>query len=236
MIDANPYLRKVRSFVRRDSRITDSQLKAMNELWPQYGLNLSDSVLNYSQHFKVHDKNLSHLPVFLEIGFGSGQSLFELAKLTPERNYIGVETHKPGIGSLLLNLSREPLNNLKVFYADANDVLMTCIADHSLTGIQIFFPDPWPKRKHHKRRLIQDDFVALLATKLKVDGIIHLATDWEHYAHHMMQVLSNSAMLQNIAGVGRYSSRSEARPILTKFENTGVKLGRKIWELQFKRI
>jgi tRNA (guanine-N7-)-methyltransferase len=172
-------------------------------------------------------------PCILEIGFGSGQSLLEIAKANPQCDFIGVEMYQPGVGSLLLGIEAQGLTNIRVFYADAVEVLRQCIPAASLAGIQIFFPDPWPKRRHHKRRLIQPEFVKALTAKLHPNGIFHLATDWENYAKQMLDVLTSAAELKNLAATGEFAPRSEQRPIVTKFEGRGTRSGRQIWELQF---
>lgn len=226
----NVMMRQVRSFVRRDSRMTDAQKRALDVLMPIVGLKLEDGLVNWTTAFSREAK------INLEIGFGSGYSLLEMAKLCPEDNFIGIETHLPGIGSLLQGIESAELKNIRVYYADAVEVLQRCIPDASLDVVQIFFPDPWPKRKHHKRRLIQEKFVRSILPKLKPNGTIHLATDWQHYAEHMMLVLSNIAELKNIAGVEQYANRSSQRPVVTKFEQRGRQCGREIWELQFERV
>jgi len=223
----NVMMRQVRSFVRRDSRMTDAQKRALDVLMPTLGLKLEDGLVNWTKTFSREAK------INLEIGFGSGYSLLEMAKSCPLENFIGIETHLPGIGSLLQGIESAELKNIRVYYADAVEVLQRCIPDASLDVVQIFFPDPWPKRKHHKRRLIQERFVRSILPKLKPNGTIHLATDWQHYAEHMMLVLSNMAELKNSAGVGQYANRSSQRPVVTKFEQRGRQCGREIWELQF---
>jgi tRNA (guanine-N7-)-methyltransferase len=220
---------RLRSFVRRDGRRTVAQERAYNALWPQFGLQLEQGLIDYSKVFGREG------PRFLEIGFGSGHSLLALAKAHPERDYIGVETHKPGIGALFLGIEVDALTNLRVYDCDVIDILQQCIPDASLDGIQIFFPDPWPKRRHHPRRLIQPEFVALAVSKLKQHGVLHLATDWQHYAVHMMQVVSGEPLLENTAGVSQYAGRSPNRPILTKFERRAEREGRQVWELQLTK-
>ncbi len=221
-------LRRIRSFVRRDSRLTEAQRDALRTLWPQFGLPLTDEPVDF---FTVFHREA---PRILEIGFGSGQSLLATAKAHPGHDFIGIETHQPGIGALLLNIHIEQLTNIRIFYGDAVEVLKQCIPDRSLHGIQLFFPDPWPKRRHHKRRLIQAEFVKLLITKLKQGGELHLATDWQDYAKEMMRVLSDLPELVNRAGAGHFAQRSSQRPIVTKFEGQGKRAGRVIWELQFE--
>jgi tRNA (guanine-N7-)-methyltransferase len=221
-------LRRIQSFVRRDGRMTDAQREVLTSLWPQYGLNIQDGMLDAA---KVFARDTA---VILEIGFGSGQSLLQVAKANPECNFIGIETYQPGIGSLLLGMQIQEISNIRIYYADAVEVLHACIAPASLDGLQIFFPDPWPKRRHHKRRLIQPEFVEMVIKKLKQDGIFHLATDWEHYALQMMRVLSAIPELINVAGPQQFAVRSQQRPIVTKFEQRGHHSGRPIWELQFR--
>jgi tRNA (guanine-N7-)-methyltransferase len=220
-------LRHIRSFVRRDGRMTDAQRRVLIDFWPSCGLNLADGFLDYAKSFS------RSAPCVLEIGFGSGASLLAFAKSNPDTDFIGIEMYQPGVGSLLLGVESEGLTNLKVYYADAVEVIKKCIPDGSLAGVQIFFPDPWPKRRHHKRRLIQPDFVELIVSKLKPSGIFHLATDWEHYGMQMMSVLSAHAGLLNLAGAGKFAARSSQRPVVTKFEGRGTRSGRQIWELSF---
>jgi len=220
-------LRKIRSFVRRDGRMTEAQRLAFTHLWPQFGLSEKNGLLSFATLFQ------REAPLVFEIGFGSGQSLLVAAKQHPDWNFIGVEMHKPGIGALLLHMHEQQVSNIRIFYADAVEVLENAIADASLDIVQIFFPDPWQKRKHHKRRLIQPVFVEKLANKLKPNGILYLATDWEDYAMQMMRVLSAEKKLINTAGTGKFASRSEQRPIATKFEKRGERSGRAIWELCF---
>lgn len=218
--------RRIQSFVRRDGRMTEGQRHAYEKYWPHYGL-ATDKIADFSALFQ------RDAPCVLEIGFGSGQSLLAMAKQYPEQNFIGVETYLPGIGALLHGMELQEVTNIRIFYADAVEILNQCIASESLDTIQIFFPDPWPKRRHHKRRLIQPEFVNLLMSRLKPKGTLHLATDWEHYAKHMMAVLTNANDLENLAGKECYANRSSQRPIVTKFEQRGQRSGRAIWELYF---
>lgn len=220
---------RLRSFVRRNSRKTSTQIRALQEAWPQFGLCLSEGLIDYKKVF------LRQAPCFLEIGFGSGQSLLALAMENRDKNFIGVETYKPGIGALLHGILQHELDNIRVYDQDAVDVLEQVIPNDSLTGIQIFFPDPWQKRRHHTRRLIQQEFVSLIVKKMKMDGTLHLATDWDDYAKQMLKVLSQEKCLTNQAGLQIFSSRSIYRPVMTKFEKRAEREGRQIWELQFKK-
>lgn len=221
-------LRRIRSFVLRTGRMTEGQKRAYNFHWPSKGLELSDGLLDFEQ---VFDRQA---PVVFEIGFGMGDSLAAMALNAPEQNFIGVEVHRPGVGRLMHLIDEAGLQNLRAFCDDAVEVLDRCIADGSLSRVQVYFPDPWHKKRHHKRRLIQPEFVQLLRSKLKVGGILHLATDWENYAEHMMEVMSAAEGYQNQAGVGQYSLRPDFRPV-TKFEKRGERLGHGVWDLLFER-
>lgn len=220
---------RLKSFVRRDGRYTKAQARAHDHCWPRFGLSLSQGLLNFSTIFQ------KEAPIYLEIGFGSGQSLIELAKNHPDKHFIGIETHKPGIGALCLGIETHELTNLRIFYEDAVEVLEQCIPHNSLDGISLFFPDPWQKRKHHARRLIQVPFLNLLIDKLKLSGDLHLATDWEDYAVHMLRVLSQVPRLQNTESDNTFSARSWRRPIVTKFERRAINEGRAIREMQWQK-
>lgn len=229
MAAAEPFFRRIQSFARRDSRMTAAQQRAFERLWLLWGLK-TETILKTASIFG------RQAPCFLEIGFGSGQSLAAIAQQYPAYDFIGIEMFKPGIGALLQQIDLMQLKNVRIYYADAVDVLEKCIPEQSLQGIQIFFPDPWPKTRHHKRRLIQPAFAHLAALKLKQDGIFHLATDWQDYARQMMKVLSAETSLCNMAGSATFGQRSDLRPLVTKFEGRGQKEGRAIWELQFARV
>lgn len=221
--------RLIRSFVRR-GRMTSAQRQALDNLGPAFQLQLDQGLCDFSRIFQ------REAAINIEIGFGSGHSLLAAAKQHPEKNFIGIETHQPGIGTLLQHILLEKMENVRFFHADAVEVLKQCIPDQSIDAIQIFFPDPWPKRRHHKRRLIQTEFVSLMAGKLKLGGTLHLATDWEPYTMQMMRVLSSHPSLKNQMGEGSFADRSTLRPVVTKFENRGKTSGRKIWELRFQRV
>jgi tRNA (guanine-N7-)-methyltransferase len=220
--------RAIRSFVIRAGRMTPGQRRALNELWPQWGLDFSPRPTDPSVWFgDTH-------PVTLEIGFGMGDSLVELATLAPERNFIGIEVHEPGVGRLLMNAREAELTNLRVSRHDAVEVLKHQIIDNSIDRILIFFPDPWHKKRHHKRRLVQAELVELLARKLRPGGRLHLATDWENYAEQMLEVVGASPWFENLDPGGRYSPRPDDRPV-TKFERRGQRLGHGTWDLLFRR-
>lgn len=222
-------LRQVKSFVLRTGRMTPAQRRAYDEAWPHYGLSSSQGLLNLNTVFQ-RDSD-----VVLEIGFGMGDSLIQMAQENPEQDFIGIEVHRPGVGRLLNLISENGLSNVRVFAEDAIEALNVSIADNSLAKVQIFFPDPWHKKKHHKRRIIQADFIQLLRRKLKDGGTIHLATDWQNYAEHMLEVMQNAEGFRNHAADGSYSPRPSFRP-QTKFERRGERLGHGVWDLLFCKI
>ncbi len=225
---AGKYVRRIRSFVKREGRLTKGQAAAIERQWPQLGLALEQRLLNFETVFNNTN------PVTLEIGFGMGHSLVEMAKNAPETNFIGIEVHEPGVGACLMAAEDAGVTNLRLFNDDAVEVLEQCIADESLQQVQIFFPDPWHKKRHHKRRLIQPEFVAHLCKKLKPNGVIHLATDWENYAEHMLEVLSGEPQLTNLAKTGDFIPRPDERP-KTKFEQRGETKGHGVWDLKFQK-
>jgi tRNA (guanine-N7-)-methyltransferase len=220
--------RPIRSYVLRAGRMTDAQQRAFDEGWERYGIDYDGSPLDIDAAFGRSGRRV------LEIGFGMGQSLVEMAAADPGSNFIGVEVHRPGVGKLLHGMAEQGLDNIRVYCHDAVEVLSNCIAPRSLDTVQIFFPDPWHKKRHHKRRLIQPPFVELLTSRLKPGGVLHLATDWENYAEQMLEVLDASAGLENLAGPGQYSPRPDSRP-LTKFERRGERLGHGVWDLLYTR-
>ena len=221
-------MRTVKSFVLRAGRVTEGQQKALDDVWPQMGLELSQGLLDLDAVFG------REAPVVLEIGFGMGDSLVEMANDQPEKNYIGIEVHRAGVGRLLSNADKQGLTNIRVFCHDAIDVLAQCIPDGSLDCIQLFFPDPWHKKRHHKRRIVQSEFAQTLRKKLKVGGVFHMATDWENYAEHMMEVMSAEEGYSNVAGEGVYSPQPKWRPV-TKFQKRGERLGHGVWDLMFEK-
>jgi len=207
--------RPIRSFVIREGRMTPGQKRALEEAWPHYGLEVSAGALNLSQLFA------SSGPTILEIGFGMGDSLFEMAVGNPHINYIGVEVHRPGVGHLLHLADDAKLENIKVFAEDSIDVLTQCIPEKSLDGIQIFFPDPWHKKKHHKRRLISAEFAILLESRLKSGGVLHIATDWAHYAESIEETLSN------------WTPATTPNRAQTKYERRGLRLDHEVFDLAY---
>jgi len=208
--------RPIRSYVLRQGRTTPAQKRALEELFPKYGIPFSDQ------------KIVSPKKLVLEIGSGMGETTLEIAKAHPEADFVAVEVHGPGVGSLLNAIEREQLTNLRVIRHDALDVLEHMVGDGTLVAIHLFFPDPWPKKRHHKRRMVQPEFAALAARKLAPGGILHAATDWPDYAEHMQEVFSKEPLLEP-APAGFTS-----RPV-TKFESRGQRLGHPIRELLFRR-
>jgi tRNA (guanine-N7-)-methyltransferase len=227
-LNEGKYIRKVRSFVKREGRLTKGQAAAIEKCWSSMGLEHSQGLLDLSQVFG-NDND-----VVLEIGFGMGKSLVEMAKNAPHLNFIGIEVHRPGVGACLMEADEAGLTNLRVFEHDAVEVLADCIADGSLTTMQLFFPDPWHKKRHHKRRIVQPEFVESLRQKLKIGGVFHMATDWENYAEHMLEVMTAAPGYENISETQDYVPRPDNRP-LTKFEQRGHRLGHGVWDLMFKR-
>ena len=229
MSEEIPFLRRIRSFVKREGRLTEGQERALKDLFPLYGLELQNTPVNFTDVFQ------RTAPIILEIGFGNGSSLSEMANNNPEQDYIGIEVHSPGVGKLLLQIEKLSLTNLRVMNEDAVDVLNSMIEDGSLSAVYLYFADPWHKTRHHKRRIVQKEFVQLLRKKLKVGGVFHMATDWEGYAKHMMRVMTEAEGFSNTAGKGQYLPRPDYRP-LTKFEQRGQRLGHGVWDLIFETI
>ena len=222
-----PQHRPIRSFVLRQGRLTPAQQRALDEMMPRYGVPYAPQSLDLDSLFGRGDS-----AKIIEIGFGMGETTAAIAHAQPERDFLGIEVHSPGVGSLLKNIQGLGLQNVRVVQHDAVEVLHHMIADHSLDGVHIFFPDPWHKKRHHKRRLIQAGFVELLAGKLKPGGYLHVATDWQEYAEWILEVLRAEARLENTAA--DYAPRPAYRP-LTKFEQRGLRLGHGVWDLVFRR-
>ena len=215
--------------------MTPGQQRAFEQNWRRWGLEHAAGILECDAAFSGSTAaGSSDGPAVLEIGFGMGQSLVAMAAAAPQTRFIGVEVHRPGVGKLLHSMEERGVDNIRVYCHDAVEVLRDCIADASLDTIQIFFPDPWHKKRHHKRRLIQPPFVDLLTRKLKPGGTLHLATDWENYAEQMMAVLEAAGGLVNAFAPGQFAPRPEHRP-LTKFEARGERLGHGVWDLIFRR-
>tara|TARA_B110001469_G_C9545711_1_gene270861 strand:- start:10 stop:705 length:696 start_codon:yes stop_codon:yes gene_type:complete len=230
-MDIRPEYRKksIRSYVVRAGRMTDGQRNAFDTSWPTYGLKLADGAIDTDAVFGRTG------PKVLEIGFGMGDSLLQMAAAEPETDFIGIEVHPPGVGTLMNTAKAEGISNLRVYLADANDVLEECFASQSIDRLQLYFPDPWHKKKHNKRRIVQPQFVQLVREKLRPDGVLHMATDWEHYAEQMLETLDAAEGFENIAGIGQYSSRPDYRP-MTKFEKRGERLGHGVWDLIYKKL
>lgn len=220
--------KSIRSYVIRAGRITGGQRKAFEDHWHDYGLSLHQGVADWPVIFG------RHAPVVLEIGFGMGDSLLDMAEAEPDKDFVGIEVHPPGVGRLINTAHERGMTNLRVYMADAVDVLEDCIPDRSLARIQVYFPDPWHKKKHHKRRIIQSGFVALLGTKLREGGLLHLATDWQDYADHMLAVMTEAEGFSNEAGADGFIERPSFRPV-TKFERRGERLGHGVWDLLYRR-
>lgn len=229
MFEAEKHRRLIRSFVRRQGRMTLLQERALEELWPKFGLEPSEQLLDLDDVFG------RSVPKLLEIGFGMGDALAEMALKHPEQDYLGIEVHRPGVGRLLAKLDEQDSDNVRIFCHDAIEILQQQIPDASLDRVLLFFPDPWHKRRHHKRRIIQPIFVEIIRAKLKSGGVFHMATDWQDYAKWMMGVMNNAEGFENLAGAGQYSERPDYRPI-TKFERRGQRLGHGIWDLMFSKM
>ena len=212
----------------RQGRVTKSQELALEAVWPVSGIERGDSLLNMDALF---DKKA---PVTLEIGFGDGVSLAAMAKEAPHNNFIGIEVHRPGVGRLLHLIKENELTNVRVMDDDAVQIVKNRIPEKSLDRVQLFFPDPWHKKKHNKRRIVQPEFVSLIASRLKKEGVFHLATDWEPYAEHMAKVMEASNEFKSLAD-GPFSEKPDNRPT-TKFETRGLKLGHGVWDLLYKKL
>jgi tRNA (guanine-N7-)-methyltransferase len=219
--------RPVRSYVLRQGRVSNAQRRAYESLLPRFGLEYASGALDLDGVFA------RRAPRILEIGFGMGETTAQIAASHPDIDYLAIEVHTPGIGSLLKQIDERGLMNVRIIQHDAVEVLQHMIAPDTFDGAHIFFPDPWPKKRHHKRRLIQPAFVTLLATRLKRGAYLHVATDWEEYAGQILEVLVSESMLQNTAA--DFAPRPQYRP-LTKFEQRGLRLGHRVWDIVFKRV
>lgn len=221
--------RPIRSFVLRQGRISVAQQRAFETLWSQWGIDFSTQTALLQQLPDFFDG--SH-PLVLEIGFGMGETTATIAQRLPDTNFLAVDVHRPGVGSLLKRIAETGVKNIRVLRHDAVEVVDALLLPGTLDGVHLFFPDPWPKKRHHKRRLVQPAFVELLASRLKPGGYLHMATDWEDYARHMLQVLQAESTLRNCSEA--FSARPEYRP-LTKFEQRGLRLGHGVWDLIFRK-
>ena len=225
---ADPERRQVRSFVLRQGRITPSQERAMRELWPKYGIDYA------GMQRDLHALFDRAAPVVMEIGFGNGDALVHAAAADPARDYIGIEVHAPGVGRALAGIEAARLRNVRVYRHDALEVLQHEIASGALDEVRIYFPDPWHKKRHHKRRLVRAEAAALLADRLRPGGLLHLATDWQPYAEHMWDVLDAEPALRNRAGERGMVPRPDWRP-QTRFEQRGIGLGHGVCDLLYER-
>jgi tRNA (guanine-N7-)-methyltransferase len=226
---ADRFLRPVRSYVLRKGRLTPAQRRALEELWPRYGIAATGGPADLRQLFG------REAPVIVEIGFGNGEATWRMARNEPGHNFIGIEVHPPGVGHLLQALEARQIGNLRIAKADAVQFIEARLPDRSLAGVRIWFPDPWPKKRHHKRRIIQPEFVSLLGRKMAPGSILHLATDWQPYAEHILEVLSRSGGFENQSPTGDYCPRPDWRPD-TKYEQRGERLGHHVRDLLFRRI
>ncbi|UKA02231.1 tRNA (guanosine(46)-N7)-methyltransferase TrmB [Photobacterium damselae] len=228
LTDDGKVKRKIRSFVRREGRLTKGQEAALENNWSTMGIDFAPELLDLKEVFG------REAPVVLEIGFGMGASLVEMAKNAPEKNFIGIEVHSPGVGACLMAAEAEGLTNLRVMCHDAVEVFEHMLPEQSLDTLQLFFPDPWHKARHHKRRIVQPEFAQMIRSKLKIGGIFHMATDWENYAEHMVEVMDAAPGYRNTTTDGPYIERPEDRP-LTKFEARGHRLGHGVWDMKYAR-
>jgi len=223
------YLRRIRSFVLREGRMTPAQQRAFETLWSRFGLDYQGTPCDLDLHFA------RRAPRVLEIGFGNGEALAWASEHDLDRDFIGVEVHGPGVGRLMNALAARNATNVRVFKHDAVEVLEHEIAPGSLAEVRLWFPDPWHKKRHNKRRLVQPEFVALLASRMAPDGLLHLATDWQAYAEQMLEVMEAAPGWHNPLGPGQYAEKPEWR-IETHFERRGLKLGHGVWDLLYRKI
>ena len=222
-------IRRVRSFVRRQGRLTKRQEDALEQVWPVMGIEFEPQPMDFASIFTNNN------PVVLEIGFGMGTSLVTMAAQNPDKNFLGIEVHAPGVGACLADAAEENVQNLRVMCHDAIEVLDRMIPDNSLYMVQLFFPDPWHKAKHNKRRIVQVPFAQKILSKLSPGGVFHMATDWEPYAEHMLEVMSSIDGYKNLSESNDYVPRPASRPV-TKFEQRGHRLGHGVWDLMFERV
>lgn len=224
-----PFMRRIQTFMRRSSPFTTSQKQGMADFSARYLLPRS------RDGFKPEEIFGRTAPLTVEIGFGMGYSLAEMALAAPERDFVGIEIHEPGVAQLCFELGTRNIPNVRILDEDALELLEERFADHSIDTVQLYFPDPWPKARHHKRRFVNAANAALIHRKLKKGGLFHMATDWQNYAEWMLEHMEAAPGYENIAGKGEYSPRPDFRP-LTKFENRGHRLGHGVWDLMYKTI
>ncbi|WP_369310080.1 tRNA (guanosine(46)-N7)-methyltransferase TrmB [Providencia rettgeri] len=222
-------MRRVRSFVRRQGRLTKRQEDALEKEWAEMGIDFVNEPFDFAKVFSNSN------PVTLEIGFGMGASLVTMASQNPQQNFLGIEVHAPGVGACLASAKEEKVSNVRVMCHDAIEVLDCMVPNESLAMVQLFFPDPWHKAKHNKRRIVQVPFAEKIRSKLVVGGVFHMATDWEPYAEHMLEVMTSVEGYKNLSPTGDYVPRPSSRPE-TKFEKRGQRLGHGVWDLMFERI
>ncbi len=220
--------RPIRSYILRQGRITKAQTNAIQESFQKHAVIFENKLIDFNGVFENKSRDL-----ILEIGFGMGTSTAEIARSNLNKNYVAIEVHSPGVGNLLKLIQENNISNLKIIQHDAVEVLNSMIKDDSLDGIHIFFPDPWPKKRHHKRRLIQSNLLKLIAQKIKKSGYLHIATDWEDYAFWIIDLLDKEDLLQKISD--DFFKKPDYRP-LTKYENRGINLGYKVWDMVYRRI
>ena len=221
--------RAIRSFVLRQGRVSDAQRRAVDQLLPRFGVPFHNAPLDLDSLFG------RKAPKILEIGFGMGEATAAIAQAHPENDYLGLEVHTPGVGALLKRIAELGLSNVRLIQHDAVEVLQHMITPQTLDGVHIFFPDPWPKKRHHKRRLFQDPFLALLVSRMKAGATLHLATDWDDYAQQMLEVLRAEPALKNENAGDGFSKCPGIRPE-TKFEARGLRLGHRVWDLVFRKV
>ena len=223
------HMRPIKSFVMRAGRMTEGQQRGLEQGLPVFGLELADGLRDFDQVFG------RSAPRTFEIGFGMGHSTLLMAAAAPEQDFIGVEVHRPGVGALLNGALAQNLRNIRVYTCDAIEVLRDCVADASLDRVLLYFPDPWHKARHSKRRIVKAEFAELVRQKLKVGCVLHMATDWEPYAQYMLEVMQVAPGYRNLAADGRCVERPSERPV-TKFERRGERLGHGVWDLKFARV
>ncbi|MCM2680265.1 tRNA (guanosine(46)-N7)-methyltransferase TrmB [Echinimonas agarilytica] len=221
------YMRRIRSFVRREGRLSNRQARALEQSWLKFGIDYDGQSIDLEKVFG------RKAPVVVEIGFGMGASLVTMATEAKNTDYLGIEVHRPGVGACLADVEDAGLTNIRTMEHDAVEVLMNTLPENSIDRLQLFFPDPWHKKRHHKRRIVQPAFIALVHRVLKPGGVFHMATDWENYAEHMLEMMTATPEFQNQHPDTQYAPRPDYRP-LTKFEKRGQRLGHGVWDLLFE--